>query len=597
MTADRRDNADEEINGRLVELFGFGPEAAEEKDTRLPNSWVKRAAGLIDDSGLCENLAQWRAEDKALKGPGGRPAIVGDRLVLILLAILAFEHRDLMVTNMARIVRKRLSPKARVLLGIPDDGASEAEWYHRLWRATHTLVDVIDPFPYPKGFSRKERHTKEEFKKLIDSRDPAAATRNQRRLDALTNTLLETTMQLIPRDARRKWKGNVCIDATPVPVYGKKGTSKHGLFTSIEPDAAWYVREGDHRDREAQPGTGKPVTKADWAWEATLGVMAANDPTGAHEFPYLVTGIGFGKPGHDISGMARALFGSIKDRNHPIGKAIGDRAYFPNSKPEDLQIPLREDGWELVFDYREDQLGVKENYAGALQVEGAWSCPSMPDALIEATTAHREGLIDDATYYRRIEQRRQYLLRPKERPNPDGAVPMMCPASGPNRTVACPLKRSSMVASATGRTALTVIQNPPSEPDRICTNKTSVTIPLAAGAKYSQSIQYGSLRWHQIYACGRNTMEGFNGYAKDQSREALAASGKRRLRGYAAQYLLITFLIVSANIRKIRKFVEERRKAGTDTVVRKPLPPRVRDKTKNYTEPLVIPGVDPPMAA
>jgi hypothetical protein len=83
---------------------------------------------------------------------------------------------------------------------------------------------------------------------------------------------------------------------------------------------------------------------------------------------------------------------------------------------------------------------------------------------------------------------------------------------------------------------------------------------------------------------------------KDQSREALADSGKRRLRGYAAQYLLITFLIVSANIRKIARFVKERRDAGTDTVVRKALPPRVRDRTNNYTEP-PNPGVDPPLAA
>jgi hypothetical protein len=29
-------------------------------------------------------------------------------------------------------------------------------------------------------------------------------------------------------------------------------------------------------------------------------------------------------------------------------------------------------GYGLVFDYRKDQLGITESYAGAIQVEGAW---------------------------------------------------------------------------------------------------------------------------------------------------------------------------------------------------------------------------------
>ena len=63
------------------------------------------------------------------------------------------------------------------------------------------------------------------------------------------------------------------------------------------------------------------------------------------------------------------------------------------------------------------------------------------------------------------------------------------------------------------------------------------------------------------------------------------------------QYLLITFLVLSANVRKIRRFVDEQRKAGTATVGRTPLPPRKRDLTGNHTQPPPEIGTDPPMAA
>jgi hypothetical protein len=38
----------------------------------------------------------------------------------------------------------------------------------------------------------------------------------------------------------------------------------------------------------------------------------------------------------------------------------------------------------------------------------------------------------------------------------------------------------------------TIVQNPPEHPGKICTNKTSVSFPPSAGAKYRQELQYGS---------------------------------------------------------------------------------------------------------
>jgi serine/threonine protein kinase HipA of HipAB toxin-antitoxin module len=50
----------------------------------------------------------------------------------------------------------------------------------------------------------------------------------------------------------------------------------------------------------------------------------------------------------------------------------------------------------------------------------------------------------------------------------------------------------------------------------------------------------------------RNTIEGLNGFVKDQAHEALAQPARRRVRGIAAQSLFTALLLIAANIRKIR---------------------------------------------
>jgi hypothetical protein len=59
-----------------------------------------------------------------------------------------------------------------------------------------------------------------------------------------------------------------------------------------------------------------------------------------------------------------------------------------------------------------------------------------------------------------------------------------------------------------------------------------------------------------MYATARNTIEGFNGFVKDGAHEALADPTRRRLRGRAAQHVLTALLIMAANVRKIRAFME-----------------------------------------
>jgi len=535
-------------------------------------------------------MAEWRAEDRERdgRGPGGRPGSLDDRAVLVGLLLLALEHSPLLVTRMAETLARRLSERAMALLGIDTARFVGADSYDRTWRAIHSLLSVIDPFPGP----RNRLLTKAELADVLAARDPEYAARKQERLDWVANRLIEATMRMVPRDVRRRWKGNVCIDATPVPAFGKRGTTKKSEWVGIEPDAAWYVREGDHRD----PGDdrGKAFRKVVWGWEAILAVMSTNDPSGPDEFPYFVAAMGFGKPGHDVAGHGVRAFSSIVERGHPVGYAVADRAYFPNSKPQGLQLPLRALGYDLVFDYKETQLGVTESYAGAIQVEGAWYCPQMPQPLVDATLDYRVNKsIDEDTWHSRIEQRRTYLLRAKEAADEDGDVPMRCPAAGPSATVVCPLKKA--MGKLTGRTRIPVT---PSHPDRICTNTSSVSFPPTAGAKYAQALHYGSPEWQEMYSTARNTIEGMNGYVKDANHEALEQPGRRRVRGYAAQYLFAAVLVVSANIRKIQGFITKAAAdgAGVVSIVGKRRPRR-RDRLADFRPDTGTPATGDPPAA
>jgi len=50
----------------------------------------------------------------------------------------------------------------------------------------------------------------------------------------------------------------------------------------------------------------------------------------------------------DLGLNAMTILNSLHDRDHPKGVLIADRAYFPNSKAEKLQLQARALGWEWV---------------------------------------------------------------------------------------------------------------------------------------------------------------------------------------------------------------------------------------------------------
>ncbi len=239
-------------------------------------------------------------------------------------------------------------------------------------------------------------------------------------------------------------------------------------------------------------------------------------------------------------------------------------------------------GYDPVLDYRVDQLGVMDSYAGALQIEGGWYCPAIPQRLIDATADWQRGSIDRDEWLKRIAERQRYRLRQKESPDAEGHVRMGCPASGHAPTARCDLKPTSISDRTRGRTRIFLTTELTDEPPKICTQQT-VTFPPTAGAKLHQRLHYGSEEWHARYGTLRNTIEGFNGTTKDGANEALGDPTRRRIRGVAAQTVFTAFLIFATNLRKITNFLE-RAMADDDGVQRRARVPRARRRKSKPLE-------------
>jgi hypothetical protein len=552
------------------------------RTSSFSHAQVLFVASIIDSSGIASLIDGWQRDDAEGKRAGGRPRTVSTRTVLILFLLLTVEHSPQLVEELAYLVFNRLAPESLEYLGLDGDAGmskglrrTKQQWYFPIWRALQRALKTIDPKPHTTTARGKFPTLAEaqEMKRLWD--DDGLREKN-RRLKLVSNQLVEATIKLVPEEIEKKWKGDSCIDATVVPAYGSRGAPFGGTHGPNDPSGGWYRRDSQHNVVGA--GEKKIVKKSVFGWDVTIVVQVNHDPTALPEFPMLIAGLGIDVPATHLIQTATEIYSDMSRRGHPAGRITGDRGYGPGAKAEDFQIPVRKLGHTLVMDYKSKQLGwtaterdpeSEENtgYAGAIQVEGSWYCPSMPENLIEATRLMRNGDIDHKTWRLRITERRAYMLRAKEKPDAEGRTPMICPAKGPGATARCPLADACSTtgeASTPGDKAVT-ISNPPDadRADAICTNKSSVSFPVTAGAKLAQDIQYGSEEWHRTYSTDRNGIEGINGYLKDSSHEALGDAGNRRIRGMAGQFLLISMLAVSANLRKIQAFRDEELQSAT----------------------------------
>ncbi|HEV3068898.1 MAG TPA: hypothetical protein VGY50_13675 [Streptosporangiaceae bacterium] len=496
---------------------------------------VSFAAGLVDRSGKAPVI------EAALAHRTGRRRPLPVRAVLAALVCLALDDRPLFLTEATRLLFCRLSPASRRLLGVTGTAATQQAFlaaYRRVRYCFHAILETMDPSPLPKNRRLSEQDLKARTRPVTSAEVRAARDR----LEAFINSLLEASISVLTEQERTAFDGSAGLDATPVPLFSRGPSRRTGLCAS-DPDGGWYVREGDHREREDDKG--KLLRKIAWALEATIAATARPPGTGP-ACPNLATGLALARPGEDPGGTGARVLASVAARGHKTGWLGYDRAYT-QALPGRFHLPARALGYHPVMDYRDDQLGIQASSGGALLVEGSWYCPALPEPLITTTARLRDHAITRELYDQQIAARRPYQLKRKDSPDADGYQRLSCPALGGHPGLMCPLRQASL----SPRDGRPKVLQPPEEPPKIC-RQTAITIAPDAGARYRQDLPYGTPAWQARYATLRNTIEGLNGYAKDPAHQALAQPGRRRVRGIAACSLFTALLLIAANIRKIR---------------------------------------------
>jgi hypothetical protein len=605
------DEEDEDLN-----LFGdlMGDDevkAGSGKTTPFALADVQLAIRRIDNAGVLPKFEQWRKEDRAGKHAGGRTSMLSDLALLVGILLLRSEGSATLISELTNLFWMRLPEEAQRSLGIyglPSTGITEVDqldWYHRISRRLHNIIDLMDAWPV------KHRHklmNKEEREAAITARDKNTSRIKRARLDWFTNAMLEMTFQAQPRWLRRRYKKlALSMDQTSVRAPSQKGRRARDQTTGeeitrwnkktgeivhkmvLEIDADWYpVKSGIDKDRDIVLGKkadGDLKTAANVAWEwvymANLTLGVNENPREESQHPHLVLAASLSQPNKEIGREVITAVASLQERGHNISRLSTDRGYGPYLGVEDFHGPLKKMGVPLVMDYKKDQLGINGGHKlGGTQVEGAHYCPSTPEELLMASVTMEQGDMSYTEYQEAIEERRAYRLRPKEKPDSRGYVPMMCPALGPSATLECPLRELHAKASKKPAKIRPMVRDdllPENghEP-KICTSH-SVSFSPEEGLKHEQDLHYGSEEWLETYRHDRNSMEGHNDYLKSGP-ERLADSRMRRIRGMAAQQFLITFQLVSANLRKIARFLRDAGRA-----VPKKSYPRRRDIEKMST--------------
>jgi hypothetical protein len=513
-------------------------------------------------------LDRVEARIKRRKKKKGRPAVLGYRALLVAMMLTAMDGKGCLCSDIARTLYFRLHPTSMALLDIkplphPKTTAEERRQTWRIERqvrsALRRFLITLDPSIHPTGKEMTWTELRERDRRLT----PEEILDNHDALTLVCNRILRTPYTLLPAKVRGKYRGSACIDATPLRLH-TRGRGVDDTLASTDPNAGFYVRTGDHADH-GEAG----VSKAYFAYDINL-MVAACDWLGDNQYlPALPIAMHLDAPGVDPAGAARRVLADLASSVHQPRYLAGDGLYA-NATSETFHLPARALGWQLVLPILDDHIGVQGSADGLILVEGEWYCPSIPQVLIDATKDFRAGTIDEATYRQRIDARNTYRARNKGS-NPSGTQRWGCPASGSHPAVICALKPRSEENKFIGGAVLGVRLKDRITPDpdtqtngawpKPCRQE-SVTIDLRPEtpatvdlAKYLQDLPFGTDLHTDTYNALRQSQEGLHGFAKDEAKEALGSSGKRRTRGYAAQSLFAALLLAAAGIRKVGTFL------------------------------------------
>ncbi|MGC8498744.1 MAG: hypothetical protein ACP5OV_04505 [Acidimicrobiales bacterium] len=169
--------------------------------------------------------------------------------LLSALLLLGLDDRALHLTAATEILFCRLSDEMKATLGVrgdAHDARSFAARYRQVRYLFHALAAVLDPSGLPKNHRLRAEEFERRCREMSESETRDARTR----LEFFTGALLAASAAQceLPRPPLAYG-----LDATPVPLFSR-GPSKRSGLCATDPDGGWYVREGDHREREDHQG-------------------------------------------------------------------------------------------------------------------------------------------------------------------------------------------------------------------------------------------------------------------------------------------------------------------------------------------------------
>lgn len=279
-------------------------------------------------------------------------------------------------------------------------------WADRVWYTLWVTRETMEPYP---EIRLKERYTVGEWIDLVpggqldvDDDEETAAFREKRRARGIefTNRLIWASVELMDPEAFAEWDGTVAVDGTSLQVSKRGNPSKKRLQNGAVPEdslmastpvAGWHHKEtGDHdgENPEIKGGTFA------WGFEATLAAMTGDGFAKRGGHPGLILGMGFHRPGVNPTERLWEALQNVTEREElPRGYMLFDRLY-PAQKPENMHIPLREQGFDLVFDYKDKERGYQTTLpSGAVVIDGGLYSPGIQSfpGLIDPHSEYEAG--------------------------------------------------------------------------------------------------------------------------------------------------------------------------------------------------------------
>lgn len=542
-----------------------------------PPQTIDRAANFLNCVGIVELIEAWMITDSPNRARGvGRPEVISPRTFLTAFLACAFADIPVSLTTVHHVLTAEMPKAARRSLGLPVDPDPARDkvledrrrmlGYDCVTRTATKVSLTFDPRPFP---SRRGL-TIEEIATIEAARDPEVVALKQLRADEVQSRLLIGTFNVIPEHLRRRWTGDITLDATVVPLYGKRGhhdgTRSDSKGRSPEVNAGLHSKSQDDRDALAEGRNVKSKKETHtFGYDAHLALMTAAPEV--RSFPRMIIGMSVDRPGVAPGQNAITALRGIRNAGLPAGLVTTDLGYSTKSA-QNYALPVRAMGYELMHMFKQKELGISGaksdepvDTKGLICVEGTIYGPCIPRTLINASIDFNKGRIDEETYLARIEARRPFEARIKRNREGDLSAVFRCPGCGDGRTVKCDLKEVSPAQErrevAAGRTMLPLIVSQPKELPPICANAQSVSIPRQWAARYLTAMPYKTPEWSEYYAQARNEMEGRNRYLKDRIGGGLRDPGERRFRGYAKQVLTYALKIVSANIGNLTAWIDD----------------------------------------